>query len=213
MKNEQQLQDSTKRRRRIVSRNYRGYPLGNEEAYDARLIDGMIEVIDDSLEQHSRVLVKRIDIRLPDDMPPEESKKALSDVNAEIMRNFNRSRTRGVDKPRPSLDAEYMMTIERNESDRPHGHVSVLFNGNVVENGYHPMQEMKTIVERKLGNAALLHECRNGEFMLHRGNEEEKAEVVRATSYMAKVKTKENNRGREVMRSHLKRKKVSADKH
>ena len=44
------------------------------------------------------------------------------------------------------------------------------------------------------------HEYMNGEWLIHRGNEEELREVVRATSYMAKVRTKENNQGREMMR-------------
>ena len=81
------------------------------------------------------------------------------------------------------------------------------FNSNVIQNGYYPVQEMKAIVQRKLGNAALLHECRNGEFLLHRGNDAEMAEAVRAASYLCKVRTKERNQGREMMRSQRHRRK------
>ena len=198
---------SNSRRRRTVSKTYRGFGLGNEEAYDAKLLDAEIDVLNSSLQNHSKVLVKRFDIHLPQDTPQEQCKEVLSDVTGEIVRNFNRSRTRGVEKPRPALDPRYMMTVEQNESDQPHAHAIITFNGNAVEKGYYPTQEIKEIVERKLGNAALVHECRDGEWLLHRGNEEELAEVVRATSYISKVRTKEKNRGRELMRSQLKRKK------
>ena len=121
-------------------------------------------------------------------------------------RNFNRPRVRGVAKPRPSLDAQYIMTTEQNEADTQHGHIVLTLNGNHVQSGYYPMQEIKAIVERKLGRDTLVHECRDGEWLIHRGNEDELAEVIRGTSYIAKVRTKERNQGREMMRSQLKRK-------
>ena len=203
-------ESTTTRRRRTVTKTYRGFPLGNEE-YDARLLDGTIDIIDASLEQHSKVLLKRYDLHLPQETPPEHIKDVLSDVTAEMIRDLSRPRTRGVEKPRPPLDPKYMMTIEQSEADRPHAHMVLALNGNVVQSGYYPTQEMKAIVERKLGSAALLHECRNGEHMVHRGNDEELAEAVRATSYIAKVRTKEKNRGREMMRSQLKRKQQRDD--
>ncbi len=189
------------RKRKTVSKNYRGFTLGTEDAYDTKILDATLDILNSSLEKHDKILAKRLDIHLPQDTPPDHCKKILSDVTAEIMRDLNRPRIRGVEKARPALDPKYIMTIEQNQSDQPHGHMVLTLNGNNVKSGYHPTQEMKKIVERKLGNAALLHECQNGEFMLHRGNAEELAEVVRATSYIAKVRTKENNQGRELMRS------------
>lgn len=198
---------SSNRRRKIVSKTYRGFELGTEEAYDAKLLDAEIDVLNSSLQNHSKVLVKRFDIHLPENTPSDKCKEVLSDVTGEIVRNFNRARTRGVKKPRPSLDTRYIMTVEQKESNQPHAHAILTFNGNAIQKGYYPTQEIKDIVERKLGNAALVHECRNGEFMVHRGNEEDIAEVIRATSYIAKVRTKENNQGREIMRSQLNRRK------
>ncbi len=198
---------SSNRRRKIVSKTYRGFELGTEEAYDAKLLDAEIDVLNSSLQNHSKVLVKRFDIHLPENTPSDKCKEVLSDVTGEIVRNFNRPRTRGVKKPRPSLDTRYIMTVEQKESNQPHAHAILTFNGNAIQKGYYPTQEIKDIVERKLGNAALVHECRNGEFMVHRGNEEDIAEVIRATSYIAKVRTKENNQGREIMRSQLNRRK------
>ena len=195
------------RRRKIVSNSYKGYTLGKEPAYDAKILDATLEIVNASLAEHSKLLAKRYDFHLPKDTPPEKSKEIISDVTAEIVRNFNRTRTRGVEKPRPSLDTRYIMVIEQHESDQPHIHAIFTYNGNVIQNGYYPTQEIKDIVERKLGNAALVHECRNGEFIVHRGNEEDIAEVIRATSYIAKVRTKENNQGREIMRSQLNRRK------
>ncbi|MBQ7179136.1 MAG: inovirus-type Gp2 protein [Victivallales bacterium] len=195
------------RRRKIVSNSYKGYQLGNEDAYDAKILDASIDIIGSSLENHSKVLAKRYDFHLPKDTPPGKSKEIISDVTAEIVRNFNRPRTRGVEKPRPSLDTRYIMVVEQHESDQPHIHAIFTFNANVMQSGYYPTQEIKEIVGRKLGNAALVHECRNGEFLLHRGNEEDMVEVIRATSYIAKTRTKESNQGREMMRSQLKRKK------
>ncbi len=205
-KNETEITTNIRRRRTVVSKTYRGFELGTEEAYDAKLLDAEIDVLNASLENHSKVLVKRFDIHLPQDTPQEQCKEVLSDVTGEIVRNFNRSRTRGVEKPRPALDPKYMMTVERNESKQPHAHAIITFNGNAVQKGYYPTQEIKEIVERKLGNAALVHECRDGEWLIHRGNDDELKEVVRATSYVAKIRTKEKNQGREMMRSQLKRK-------
>ena len=197
---------SARRRRRTVNKTYRGFELGTEDAYDAKLLDGTIDVLESSLEKHSRVLVKRIDLHLPSDIDPEQRNKVFSDVTGEIVRNFNRPRVRGVAKPRPSLDAQYIMTTEQNEADTQHGHIVLTLNGNHVQSGYYPMQEIKAIVERKLGRDTLVHECRDGEWLIHRGNEDELAEVIRGTSYIAKVRTKERNQGREMMRSQLKRK-------
>ena len=200
------MKEQTNRRRKIVSNNYRGFELGNEEAYDAKLLDAEMDILNDSLENHSKVLVKRIDLHLPSNTAPEQCKEKFSDVMGGIVRNFNRPRVRGVAKPRPSLDTQYIMTTEKNEADVPHGHIVLTLNGNHVQSGYYPMQEIKNIVKRKFGKDTLVHECRNGEFLIHRGNEEELAEAIRATSYIAKVRTKENNQGREVMRSQLNRK-------
>ena len=198
--------EASVRKRNIVCEIYRGYTLGSEGAYDARLLEATLEVINASLADHSKVLVKRVDFHAPQNITPEKSKEAMGNVMAEIMRNLNRPRTRGVEKSRPALGARYIMVPEKNKAENPHNHCIIAMNGNLVQKGYYPMQEIKNIVERKLGNAALVHECRNGEWLLHRGNEDELAEVVRATSYIAKVRTKENNKGREVMRSQLNRK-------
>ena len=127
------MNEPTKRRRKIVSNTYRGFELGNEEAYDAKLLDAEMDILNDSLEKHSKVLVKRFDIHLPLDTPQEKCKEVLSDVTGEIMRNFNRTRTRGVQKPRAALDSKYIMTVEQHESPQPHIHAIFTFNGkNIV---------------------------------------------------------------------------------
>ena len=199
--------ENAKRRRKIVNHTYKGFELGNEEAYDTKLLDADIDAITSSLKEHSKVLAKRIDLHLPKDTQPDKCNEMFSDVMGEIVRNFNRPRKRGVPKQRPSLDARYVMTTEQNEAETPHAHLVLTLNGNRVQNGYYPMQEIKAIAERKLGSDTLVHECRNGEWMLHRGNEAELREVVKATSYIAKVRTKENNQGREMMRSQLNKRK------
>ena len=45
----------------------------------------------------------------------------------------------------------------------------------MFKEGCYPVQEIKVIVERKLGRDTLVHECRNGEWLIHRSNEDEPA--------------------------------------
>lgn len=200
-------QQPHRRRRKVVTGTHNGFALGTEEqGYDANLLDATHEVLDASLAAHAKVLAKRYDLHLPKDTPPEVANDIIGDVVREIARNFRRPRKRGVEKVRPGLDALYIMTLEQHDSPVPHGHLLLTLNGDLVQSGYYPTQEMKGIVRRKLGTDTLLHECDHGEWLIHRGDDAELREVIRATSYMSKVRTKEHNTGRELMRSQLKKK-------
>ncbi len=184
--------------RTTSSETYRGYPVNTGTNHDLACnemtLDQFIDILEYTTTKHSRVLVIRLDIRIPIG-----SKVSLREKMPRILETTKRGLNRKRDKN--SIDMQHVWTAEQKEAEgSEHVHLVLLVNGNAIQNGYRLMSAVEDAVERHIpeANRGLVEFCEsngNTGILIDRNSpdfEEKCNQAVYAASYLAKTSTKEH---------------------
>lgn len=179
--------------------NYRGYLINtgsnNNLPCNTKTLDQYIERQDYMVENHSKTLAVRLDIRTPSG-----SAISLREKMPRILESTKR-KLESKNKSKNKIDMQHVWTAEKRKTGgNEHIHLALLVNGNAIQNGYSLKDALEKAVERQIpgGAEGLVEFCAsNGKtgILLERGARdfEDKARAaVYAASYLAKTRSKEN---------------------
>ena len=150
--------------------------------------------MDHGLVENARILVPRFDVRLPQNYAPEGNaviKKTMKEIVTYVQRNYGT-------KP------EYVLVKEKSRDGGYHYNGIMLLDNSKIKSPVKIIEKMEEIIDRATGvanrngtdNQGLVELCKNP-MIVHRNNEQERADVLYRASYLAKLKDKEDS-GREV---------------
>lgn len=196
---------SSKKEEIIFDSSYRGYEINNpsySKGCYKKSLDICIDTIEEKTEQHSKVLVTRLDIRKPKGVEIENANRKIT----RVIESFKREQERKFENSPNSLDMTVLRSTERKDDEgNTHDHLLIAANGNCIQNAYTLFQSLERHAERifmnnndssinhglversdSTGDKGLLINRNSNEF------ERTKADAVKKASYIAKVHTKEN---------------------
>lgn len=210
-----------KHRKITYDKTYEGYPINTniDKGYgcDTRILNALQRTLDSSLEDSSKVLVIRYDVRLPVETPEDEGTKT-DDGSNEVIKKLQGSFCKHLS--RKGLKPKYVAVRERVSSNNPHYHVALTLDGQKTQSAYNHMKKAEELLGKQLGldperPHGLIERCpveRDGQpdtdaYMLKRGDQEGYDEVFYRCSYLAKVACKPADGVRELFVSKRPKKK------
>jgi hypothetical protein len=156
------------------------------------ILDRLYERLFNMVENHSRVLVIRLDLRYPPDRQyPNDN---------QCMQRFMNSFTAHL--RRDGIDFHYVWARERSDNaPNPHGHVLLLLDGRktrCIEGHLGDAERLWALALGVPGRQGLVYDCREnhrasllyGGTMLHRNDTEAVRQCFYWTSYLAKTSSK-----------------------
>jgi len=187
-----------KQRKLIYEKSYKGHPINTDAerglACDKRILDALKRTIDTGLEQSSKALVVRYDVRFPNGME-------IDDTTNQAFRAFQSTFCKRLS--RQGLKPKYVAVREHDTSTNPHYHVALVLDGQKTKSAYKHLEHAEATLAYQLGleqdkNHGLIHSCRESKdgqpqtntYMLSRSSNEEYDKAFHRLSYLAKVATK-----------------------
>lgn len=179
---------------------YRDYEVNNGQFhslfYNPKTNDQIINHLQKQLENHSKVLVNRFDIRFPETNSC-NIRKTMSRIMEDTKRTLNSKYRKSPNK----IDFKYVCKYEKDkDACKEHAHLVTMVNGNACQNGYAIHSVLKDQVKKhfKTDNEGLVHfSGSNGKYgmMINRNSpdfQKQIEDVVYKTSYLAKIRTSEH---------------------
>ena len=166
----------------------------NLGCYD-KIIQKIKYVLDNMLDNHSKIMVVRFDIRFPINANIENYRELVSEFDYNLKRKLNRERIVGGHK----VDAKTIYVEEQNRGEHPHYHFAVIVNAN-AKHKYHDILRtvnglwMDMLGSYELGLVDYCNKYENG-IIIDKNSDnynESYDKVLYQLSYLAKVHSKEN---------------------
>ncbi len=207
------MKSTNQQRRRKVTydETYEGHPINTGKTKslgcDRKILARIKAVMDDAVARHPKgTQMLRVDFHLPETVQDEDANPVMSDLVGEVIRTFNRPRSRDLPETREPLDATYIAVREQNKAERPHFHAAFFLDQtNCWPIEFH-IGEIKDITARKLGDPSLAYDCQQSHRVIKKNDPFSYDDAFYICSYEAKVKSKDATNVREVMSSQLKHK-------
>lgn len=186
--------------RRILNNNtYKGIFLGeydkNSQGYYLEILEKIEAIYRQMIESHSQVFVITFQINFPD------GSNAGYQGNNELIRRLTDALK--VDCKRKGFDPGYIWVREMSSYGNVHYHLTILLNGNLIQNGYGLVRKANTLWRSYFpddcdgGNVHLRdhseYDVRSGGVKIRRNDpnfDQVYAESFRSASYLAKVFSK-----------------------
>ena len=155
-----------------------------------------------ALGKHSKLLVVREDVSFPKKMPNEMVQELIMPYNRKLREKWKND----------GYDPVYIAAREINSEGRVHYHEAWFLNGHKTWKTYERFKESEQVLQRVIGpeyNAkGLIDHCDNGHrngIMVKRDNPDptDLYEVQQQISYLAKIKQKDNVKGKTFFTSRI----------
>lgn len=201
-----------KRRKVTVEKEYQGHPILTDKEHglgcDVKILESVKRTLDSALEDHSRVMLFRYDVRLPEGVCP-DSNAIFSSSQADFVKYLKRN----------DLDPRYV-AVREESSSKPHYHVAMLVDNNKTRSPYYHLKKINAIVTSKVGavtgdysHTGLVDYCdkdpqgshQSNTHIIHRNDPESYDDAFQRSSYLAKVNTKPSKGQRELFGSKLRK--------
>ena len=194
---------------------FNGYPINTKEKQGMGCYTKGLAILQDKLESmtenHSKVLVTRVDLRYPQDGSVEPASKDITVFNKNLTRDLERNnilpengRLRGKRRSEPNkapkhrVDPSVTIVCEQHGEDKhPHAHVIIMVNGNTKRDPRDLQKRASRAWKATLGvenGSGLVHYCEKSH-LLDRTSENFQQAVHDSfyhSSYPFKVRGKEH---------------------
>jgi len=162
--------------------------------YD-KILNKIKNTMDTMLENHSKIMITRLDLRYPKTEDIICERKHLSDFSYNLKRSLNREKNAG----NHYVDAQIITVQEQDKSNHPHYHVAVIVNANAKKSPYSIHEKADKLWKTAIHSSSdgLVDHCnkhKNG-IIINRNSssfEEDYDKVFYQLSYLAKVRGKED---------------------
>lgn len=152
-------------------------------------------VLNSMIDDHSKVMTVRFDIRFPHNSNIENCSKLVSKFNYNLKRKLNREYISGGHK----VDAKTIYVEEQNKGKNPHYHFAVIVNANAKHKHYDIQQKANELWKyqtdsKEEGLVDFCNKHKNG-IIIDKNSDNFKEmhdKVFFQLSYLAKVNSKEN---------------------
>ncbi len=179
---------------RISKENtFKGLPVNAGEGREVHgeAVESLHAVMEDYLSRHSRMFAMHLTFTYPREREYPKTNKLFAD---RFLRNFRTDRKRG------DYDPAYAWCTEKDESNGPnlHHHLALMLDGNETRSPHSHFETAKRQWGDVLGiesgdgyvNYAVAEDRKNGH-MVHRNDEEAKAEAFEHFTYLTKTREKD----------------------
>jgi len=193
-----------KQRKLTFEKTFHDHPIKTDivkgYACDERILNAIERTLDSSLEQSSKSLVVRYDVRFPHGTSIDpSSNKTFKSFQSDFCKHLSRK----------GLKPKYVAVRECDTSPNPHYHVALMLDGQKTQNPIGHLKKAEATLARKLGmdtdrNNGLIHSCETAtsshpySVMVKRNEFETYNDVFNSLSYLAKVATKPASNVREL---------------
>ena len=193
-----------KQRKLTFEKTFHDHPIKTDIvkgfACDERILNAIERTLDASLEQSSKSLVVRYDVRFPHGTSIDpDSNETFKSFQSDFCKHLSRK----------GLKPKYVAVRECDTSPNPHYHVALMLDGQKTQNPIGHLKKAEATLARKLGmdttkNYGLIHSCETAtsshpySVMLKRNESETYNDVFHSLSYLAKVATKPASNMREL---------------
>jgi hypothetical protein len=193
-----------KQRKLTFKKTFHDHPIKTDIvkgfACDERILSAIERTMDSSLEQSSKSLVVRYDVRFPHGTSIDpSSNKTFKSFQSDFCKHLSRK----------GLKPKYVAVRECDTSPNPHYHVALMLDGQKTQNPIGHLKKAEETLARKLGmdttrNYGLIHSCETAtsltpySVMVKRNESETYNDVFNSLSYLAKVATKPSSNIREL---------------
>ena len=180
---------------------YKGHPINTDKerklGCNKKILEKSLRLFNDATSKHNKIFYMRMDVRFP------ENKENINTDNNQF-ESFMNSFTKNLKNNK--LDPKYIWTREQSKEKHQHYHLSLLLNGNKIQNIHKPIQKAEELWAKRLEiddnkNNGLIDYCtkdRNGNkqkngIMIKRNNDdcnEVFDKCFEWNSYLAKLNTK-----------------------
>ncbi len=161
-------------------------------ACDERILNAIERTLDSSLQQSSKSLVVRYDVRFP-------LGTKVDPTSNETFKTFQSDFCKHLS--RKGLKPKYVAVRECDTSSNPHYHEALMLDGQKTQNPIGHLKKAESILARKLNldpdkNNGLIHSCETPasnkpySVMLQRNETKQYNDIFNSLSYLAKVATK-----------------------
>ena len=187
----------------VYGDSYRGYNVnnGNDLEYSCfkNYLDKIIDETEEKINRHSKVHVTRLDVHPPQEIDEREQSKKMTRVVEAMQREMLRKHKHSSHNP----DISVIRTTEVGHiANNQHFHITILSNGNAIQNGYTFHESMtrhcERILDTPMAGRVNNSSANNGiGIMINRNSpdfEQQMQDAVYVMSYLAKTNTKENLR-------------------
>ena len=195
--------------------NYNGLPvLRCRGGLVVEYLDKIYNVIQHSLQKHSRIFAVRVDLHFPHYYHPIEQEVFSNHYLQSFVKAVrHRLRQYRVNKQRVGqrvhdVDFDYVWAREISaESDKPHFHLLLLFNGhafNTLGSFTNEQESLYNRIGEAWAEALGIHVAEgaryvpfpvNGQYLLNSGRRKQLEELFHRASYLTKVETKDFDGG------------------
>ncbi len=171
-------------------KKYKGYSIMTDadenQGCDTDILDRHIERTENMTERHNKVLGFRIDLGYRTYPDRKKKNEDISKTISATKRYFDRQ----------NIETSFSWRQEENKGCLPHGHVSVMANGNKLMAPDKVVEKIKENWKRRVGeDNARVHIC-EGTYRMKRNKpdfEQVKDDWIRRTSYIAKDRDRGNS--------------------
>lgn len=193
-----------KQRKLTFEKTFHDHPIKTDIvkgfACDERILNAIERTLDASLEQSSKSLVVRYDVRFPHGTSIDpSSNETFKSFQSDFCKHLSRK----------GLKPKYVAVRECDTSPNPHYHVALMLDGQKTQNPIGHLKKAEATLARKLGmdttrNYGLIHSCETSSsttpysVMVKRNETETYNDVFNSLSYLAKVATKPASNIREL---------------
>ncbi|WP_298069337.1 inovirus-type Gp2 protein [uncultured Mailhella sp.] len=160
-----------------------------------KALDKIESTFNSMLDQHSKVMVVRFDVRYPNNDNIQCNKNQVYDFTYNLKRSLNREKIGGGHK----VDAKLMYVEEQDKSIHKHYHFNVIVNANAKNKSYPILQKAERLWKKSLGTEqdGLIDFCSSHEngIIIDKNSDDFNSNYNKAfyqVSYLAKVRGKEN---------------------
>lgn len=166
----------------------------NHGCYE-KVLNKIETVMNSMLENHSKIMITRLDLRYPNNDNIICESKQISDFSYNLKRSLNREKNAG----NHFVDAQVLTVQEQDRSNHPHFHVAVIVNGNAKNSPYSIHEKADKLWKLATDSSldGLVDHCnrnKNG-IIVDRNSDSFKEDYDKAfyqLSYLAKVRGKED---------------------
>ena len=201
-----------KRRKITTEPIYQGHPILTDPqknlGCDESILKTIKRVADHCIEEKSRVMMMRYDVRIPNACQ-DQANAIFSASQADFIKYLSRQKL-----------SPYYVAVREESSNSPHYHVATFLDHSKTKSAYHHLNKMNEIVTRKVNtltgqqHSGLVNFCNRDALgmpqpnthVISRNNQASYNEAFQRASYLAKVNTKPAKHIREVFVSKLKKK-------
>ena len=163
-----------------------------------KILKAIDNVRDDYMDRHSKTFAMRGDVHLPEG----SDQKLIMKFNHRFIES----------QKNKGYDPAYIMVREISDEGKTHYHMALLLNGQKIQSTYNVFKDAERILNNVAGPGGSINHCDNGHrngIMVMRDDPDPRNiyELKRQSSYLAKIKQKDNVKGKTFFRSQIKKKK------